>query len=282
MKIERLKELQNYFLTVTQQNPNIDMASFFKDEIAKEFEPSTIHRLEAYRISYFSRIRSVFSETIFGPASYLFGPSFIKNFLVEYFLANPNSLNMLDSVRNFPAFLREQEDISFCLFVPDFVNLCLLKEDVLSSANPIPEMFIKKPLSDASLVYLQQSHILFSSAWPVFQMYNAAQDIEEFADSHNIKFDDIESKEIDEFRTKKLSSIKKSPESVLLFKSSPVKFEIVFIPKEYLPIVKALSSGLSLENAIENSHYEEEEINPSEFSQWIAMMTQNRGLVLGS
>ena len=133
MQLKELKKNQNFFLKVIHSNPKLNINFFLEMPESEIFEKKTAHRLQAYRNSYYARVSSVFSETIFNLASCLFGKEIIKIFLIDYFYNNPSPTDMIESVRGFSYFLENQEEIKDCPFVPDFIKICTSINDILAA-----------------------------------------------------------------------------------------------------------------------------------------------------
>ncbi|KAB8033189.1 hypothetical protein [Fluviispira multicolorata] len=282
MQLEKLKEIQDFFLETTQKNPAEDISAYLCSEIGKALIARTSHRMDAYRTCYFARISNVFPETTFNLASCLFEKSFVANFVVEYFLANPSPLDMYKSLLGFPDFLENYEHIGECPFVPDFMKLCLMREDVLAAENPLEDLFLVGgvDIPKANEIFLQRNHKVITSTWPLYQMYNVARAIEELKDDELKNTCSEKAKEIEEIRIKKFSEIENQPESLLLFKSAQCILEVIFIPKEYIPFIENMSEGKSLEMSIENFDVNDT-FDSQKFSSWIALLTQHKALVKG-
>lgn len=142
MQLNKLKKEQNFFLELVHSNPEVCTSVLLKNPESRMLVNSTSHRIQAYRTSYYARVSSVFSDTIFYLASCLFGKDFIQNFLVQYFYSNPSPAEMTDSVRDFAQFLSEHEEVSACPFLPDFINVCMKMNDILSAPNPNLELLL--------------------------------------------------------------------------------------------------------------------------------------------
>ncbi|WP_186645239.1 hypothetical protein [Fluviispira vulneris] len=282
MQFEELKEIQDFFLRTTQKNPVDDIINSFADKMGNVFERNTLHRIEAYRTGYFARISSVFPETVFNLASCLFEKKFVAGFIIEYFLENPTSLNMIDSLFDFPNYLEQNENIKECPFVPDFMRLCLIRDQVLSAENPLTENFIYKSsfIPKPSEIFLQRNHSVIKSEWPLYQMYNVASEIEDRFDAAGSSLSKEISQEIEEIRVQKFSAIQNVAESLLLYKSSACSFEVLHIPEEYISFIENMSEGKSLEHSIENMEANDN-FDSEKFSSWIALLTQHKALVKG-
>ncbi|BBH53520.1 hypothetical protein [Fluviispira sanaruensis] len=282
MQFEELKEIQDFFLRTTQKNPADDIIDSFADKMGDIFVRNTLHRIEAYRTSYFARISSVFPETVFNLASCLFEKKFVAGLIVEYFLDNPTSLNMNDSLLDIPKYLEQNENIEECPFVPDFMRLCLIRDQVLASENPLTENFIFNSsfIPKPSEIFLQRNHSVIKSHWPLYQMYNVAREIEDRFDAAGNSLSEEISQEIEELRVQKFSAIQNVAESLLLYKSSACTLEVLHIPEEYISFVENMSEGKSLELSIENMQVDDN-FDSEKFSSWIALLTQHKALVKG-
>ncbi|WGL60242.1 hypothetical protein QEJ31_01310 [Pigmentibacter sp. JX0631] len=268
MKIDELKELQNFFLKVIYSNLDENYKNFTTEKEYTYFLPETFHRIQAYRQSFYGRVSGVFSQTIFDLASALFGKSFIENYLIDYFHKNPTPLNMTNSVKEFSSYLKAQEEIQNCPFVPDFISFCFIIHEILSAKNPLENTFSQNA-PNAENIYLQKEHFLFTSEWPILQLYNAAKDI----------LNESENKEntpefLAKFREDKLTQIENKSEDVILFKSNAWSLDVILIPKEFFPIINLLSQGLNLQQAVENSEISEENFDLNKFSDWISVLTR--------
>jgi hypothetical protein len=272
MTINELKKIQNFFLETITCNPNINIHEILEKKEMNIFEKKTAHRLEAYRISYYSRISSVFSETIFKLASVLFGKNLIKNFLIEYFYQNPTPSNMEESIREFPNFLEKLDEIQECPFVPDFIKLCINISDILAAPNPKESLLIKNTTTvpQPNEIFLQEEHIFLQSQWPIFQMYCSAKNLSELSELKSTTEEILEEKRIEE-----LSSIKNTNESILIFKSCEWSLETILIPEDFISIMHGLSKKQNLENAIENADINEDLFDISKLSEWMSLMTKH-------
>lgn len=268
MKIDELKDLQNFFLKVIYSNPNENYNHFTTEKEYQFFDPETFHRIQAYRQSFYGRVSSVFSQTIFDLASALFGKSFIENYLMDYFHNNPTPQDMTNSVKEFSNYLKLQEEIQNCPFVPDFILFCFLIHEILSAKNPLENTFGQEsPIADN--IYLQKEHILFTSDWPIFQLYNAAKELLEAKENKNNNEEDLE-----KIREEKLTQIENKSEDVIIFKSNPWSLDVIGIPKEFFPVISNLSKGFNLQQSIENSDISEESFDLDKFSNWISVLTR--------
>lgn len=268
-----IKNLQNFFLQTIYSNPEKNYTDLHSAKEYSYFNPETFHRIQAYRESFYARVSNVFSESIFNLASLLFGKSFIEKYLIDYFYQNPTPENMTESVRLFASYLETQEEISYCPFVPDFVKLCFLIQDILAAKNPSTTINPQvKPCAES--IYLQPDHIIFDSNWPIFQLYNIAKEFEILQE--NLPGN----KEIsDELRAQKLSHVTNCSESVIIFKSQPWSLDIILIPKDFSKIMDLLSKGYSLQYSIENAEINEELFNLEKFSQWISLLTKQNAFI---
>ncbi|MBX9839749.1 MAG: hypothetical protein K2X69_15715 [Silvanigrellaceae bacterium] len=272
MTINDLKKIQNFFLETVTSNPNINIHEILEKKEMDIFEKKTAHRLEAYRVSYYSRISSVFSETIFKLASLLFGKNLIKDFLIEYFYQNPSPNHMEESIRNFPNFLEEQEEIQECPFVPDFIRLCINISDILAAPNPNELLLIKNTTTvpQPNEIFLQEEHILLQSQWPIFQMYCSAKNLSELSELESTTEELLEEKRIEE-----LTSINNTNESILIFKSCEWSLETILIPEEFISIMDSLSKKQNIEDAIEQADINEDLFDISKLSNWMSLMTKH-------
>ncbi|RDB35598.1 MAG: hypothetical protein DCC88_09290 [Spirobacillus cienkowskii] len=271
-----LKNNQNFFLELVYSNPNISLEQFLVRQEIHAFNAKTVHRIQAYRNSFYARISNVFSETIFDLASCLFGSDFIKGFLIDYFYENPSPLEMTESVKKFPSFLEKQENISYCPFVPDFIKLCLAINNVLGAKNPDSDIEFHHSQINAENIYLQPEIQFLKSKWPIYQMYCCAKEIQEFLDEK--KFNSLENT-IEEYRLDKLNSISDRPENIFIYKSSPFNLECILVPKEFAPIGEQLTLGKNLLDAIEHTDIEETNFNYEKFSKWISLLSEKKAFI---
>lgn len=273
MKLNEIKNLQTFFLNVIYSNPEINVENFYSAQEFKYFHADTFHRIQAYRESFYARVSSVFSQTIFDLASLLFGKNFIEKYLVDYFYHNPTVLNMTDSVKNFGSFLESQEEMQYCPFVPDFVKFCYSIQEILSATDPTSN-FLPIDISSTENIYLQKEHIIFNSPWPIFQMYNAAKELQEITEKNPNAEENLDNE-----RETKLSHITNNSENVILFKSQRWSLDVIVIPKEFSAIMNLLSKGNSLHYAIDNSEIDQENFNLEKFSQWISTLTKQNAFI---
>lgn len=276
MTRDELTKSQNFLLEIIQSDPNISTGYFLEVESINVFTQKTIHRIQAYRTSYYARITNVFSETIFQLASNLFGSEIINNFLIEYFQKNPSPLDMIESVREFANFLDRQAEIKECPVIPDFIRVCIGINDILSAKNPDENTLLKHTLNqlNPSEIYLQNEHLLINSAWPIYQMFCAAKELNSL-----IEIDKKPEEEIEQERINKLLSIKNKSECILFIKSTPWTLESILVPNEFIPIAMQLNKNLSLEEAINNAVIDEEIFDNQKFSNWIALLTKQKAFI---
>lgn len=276
MKCLDLIKSQNFFLEVIHSSPELSTGIFLERPEAQIFVEKTAYRMEAYRTSYYARVSSVFSETIFNLASCLFGIDLIKNFLVDYFYQNPTPADMIESVRGFACYLDTREDIKECPFVPDFIRLCMIINDILAAKNPNESLFIKKDheIPVASEIFIQADHIFLKSQWPIYQMYTAAKELNDILEKEEEKKNESKC-DIDKEREERLTAIKNTKESILFFKSTPWSLDSILVPNEFIPIVDNLSLGMNLEKSIENAMIDEESFDTQKFSHWMSLLTKH-------
>lgn len=276
MNLNHLKKSQSFFLEIVHSNPSIPIQEILEKNDVRIFDNKTVHRLQAYRTSYYARISSVFTETVFKYACILFGDNIIKDFLVQYFYLNPNSKDMIESVREFPNFLDQQEEIQDCPFVPDFIRLCISINDILSAENPVESCIIKNttivPKPDE--IYLQKDHFILESEWPVFQMYCAAKELSDLSESQSTCKEQLEL-----IREEKLTSLKNESEAILIFKSCEWALEAILIPNEFITITKGLAKNYCLEEAIEKAEIDDENFDITKFSEWMSVMTKHSAFI---
>ncbi|APJ04126.1 hypothetical protein [Silvanigrella aquatica] len=278
MNFEKLKENQNFFLEIVHSHPCIETMSLLKRPEASIFHATTSHRIQSYRTSYYARISSIFSGTVFQLASCLFGHKLIKNLLIEYFYKNPSALDMIESVRKFPHFLLQRDEIKQSPFIHDFIHLCLGIQDILNAENPNELLLIgnSHKIPSAHEIYLQKDHIYLKSEWPLYQMYCAAKELNETLELKN-EFNNIDLIQIE--REEKLINIKNKPENLIFLKSNAWSLECIKVPNAFVPIANNLSKGLSLENSINDAEIDEESFDNEKFAQWMALLTQCRALI---
>jgi hypothetical protein len=272
----KLKNNQNFFLEVVHSNPNIFLEQFLIRQEIHAFNPKTVHRIQAYRNSYYARISNVFSETIFDLASCLFGSDFIKGFLIDYFYENPSPLEMTESVKEFPSFLEKQENIRYCPFVPDFIKLCLAINDILGAKNPESDLeFTHSPINPEK-IYLQLEIKFLKSKWPIYQMYCCAKAIQDFVEEKNLYSSE---NAVEEYRLNKLAAVSDCSENILIFKSSPYSLECILVPEEFATLTEQLILGKNLAEAIDYTDFEETNFNYEKFSKWISLLSEKKAFI---
>ncbi len=280
MQLKELIKNQNFFLKVINSDPSLNIGYFLEIPESQIFVEKTVHRLQAYRISYYARISSVFSETVFNLASCLFGSELIKFFLVDYFYKNPSPAEMIESVRGFANFLENQEEIKECPFVPDFIKICLAINDILAAKNP-EEFILLGNISEVpnpKEIYLQEDHILIQSQWPIYQMYCAAKELNDIYENADEKKKESENN-LEKERKSRLFSIVNKEEAIFLFKSSPWSLETILVPNEFVSIAENLSMGMNLDDSICNANIDEEKFDTLKFSNWMSLLTKHKAFI---
>ena len=187
---------------------------------------------------------------------------------------------MIESVRGLAYFLENQEEIKECPFVPDFIKVCMVINDILSAKNPEESIFLgnSSEVPNPNEIFLQDDHILINSQWPIYQMYCAAKDLNDILENEAEKKNEPECS-YDKEREEKLFSIKNKEESILFFKSSPWSLESILIPKEFISIAENLNTGINLEDSICNANIDEELFDTQKFSNWISLLTKHKAFI---
>lgn len=279
----RLKELiknQNFFLEVIHSHPSLSISILLEKPEAKIFVEKTVHRIQAYRASYYARISSVFSETIFNLATCLFGKEIIKGFLIDYFYKNPSPAEMIESVRGFANYLENQQEIKECPFIPDFIKICIAINDILSAKNPEESLFLKNTSEtlNPKNIFLQEDHIFIKSQWPIYQMYCAAKELNDLIEYESDKKDKPKYN-IEKEREDRLFSILNKEENILFLKSSPCSLESILVPNEFTSITENLNMGMNLNDSIENANIDEEKFDTPKFTNWMCLLTKHKAFI---
>lgn len=253
INLSALHALQNFFLETVCLNPSIDINVQLQNPLSNEFNEKIKHRLQAYRTSYYSRVSGVLCECLFYPAWHLLGKNLISNLLIDFFSKYNSKNDMVSSVKNLPTFLQSHAITQEFPFISDLMQLCIYMYEILSAPDPNENLFnIGTNLSN---IFLQKEHIFMKSNWPIFQLYQAT---------------------LQQERTRIINQ----PECILIFKSSSCHMQVIFIPKNYEPIIDALSQGESLENALESSTENENDFDENNFISWISNLTSKNAFIL--
>ncbi len=282
MQLKEIIKNQNFFLKVIHSDPRLNTGFFLEMPEAKIFIEKTAHRLQAYRTSYYARISTVFSDTVFNLACCLFGKEIIKNFLVDYFYKNPSAADMIESLRGFKNYLENQEEIKDCPFVPDFIKVCLAINDILAAKNPEESILLGNisEVPNPKEIFLQEDHILINSQWPIYQMYCAAKELNDILENEADKKNAPECS-FEQEKESRLYSIVNKEESILLFKSSPWSLEAILVPKNFTSIAENLNMGMNLEDSIINANIDEDEeiFDAQKLSNWMSLLTKHKALI---
>ena len=280
MRLKELQENQNFFLEVVHSDPSLSTENILELPGSNVFVEKTAHRLQAYRTSFYARISSVFSETIFKLASCLFGQEMVKSFLIDYFYKNPSPADMIESVRGLSDFLENQEEIKDCPFVPDFIKTCMAINDILAAKNPDELLLLGKTpeIPKPSEIYLQEEHIFIKSQWPIYQMYCAAKDLDDILENETDITNEVKCR-FEKEREDKLFSIINKEESILFLKSAPWSLESILVPNEFISITENLHSGMSLEDSIGNANIDEKKFDTLKFSNWVSLLTKHKAFI---
>ncbi len=211
--------------------------------------PESSHRLGSYRDAYETRLATALPGSVLDKAAELIGREALERALLEFYRATPPSAILLpETLAGFAAFLRRHPLAERGPHVVALVELALARWRVLIGPDPVAATEHPGSFRPDTL-YFARAHELLEVEAPVFGLWNGGDG----------------------------DFVEKGRDAVLLWKSSATELVMLRVPDGLRPLVRALSAGASLVDALEEMD-DASAATMKELSPFIARLVAERGL----
>jgi uncharacterized protein (UPF0276 family) len=255
---------QDEFLDCVQSPAPVSHMFAANPALALLVESSTRHRVDVYRVGYFSRVTATLAGTLFEKASILVSEDYMRGVLGRYFELHPaTAARLTESCEELPDFAETLADVCDEVpWLPDFLRLCLARWKVLTSENPTPP---RTTPPDPSTARLQRDAVMVESSHPLFELWRIAE-----TNDGGGHFDPHTHDAVRE------SSIRNA---VLIFKSAPTDLEMIVVDPQLTGLLVDLLRGLSVEQAIDALDTRSDDVDSEVFGRFLTAVGQRNGWV---